>query len=1178
MTDPVLVRVLGTVGIDGSARELAPGLRRLLALLTVNRRQVLSTDTLVDHLWPDGAPGDDGTGALRTAVSRLRGEIGAAGVLTEPPGYRLGLGEDQIDAGRFEAHLVRIARAGDPSCEAELAAIDEALGLWRGGAWQEYAEEDWARGEAVRLEELRASATERRLELLEALGRSADAVAGAESFVAAHPYRERARAVLLRSLTALGRDADALRAFQSYRETMADAGLDPSAEMRALEAQVLAGEGRPTRPAPARPAAPADLPLDRRAASADALATGGFGFVGRHRERAALLDAVRDRSPVVLVSGEPGIGKTRLVQQAAEGMVDAGDLVLVGRCSEDLAAPYLPLSTALAALLERAPGLAAAVGDRGGDLVTLLLGSRRTSAAAVDELEVDAETERFRVLEAIRAWLTHLAHSGRVVLVVDDLHWVDSSTVAVLRDLLVRRPLPGVTVLGTYRRTEVATRSPLAALLADLDQHATGTRLALDGLSADDLGDLVTTAAGGEVGDGADVVAELLLDRSQGNPLFAGQILRHLVDGGAVALVDGVWTLAVAEAIGEVPHALRTVIAQRIGRLGPRCEALLDVAAVAGPTFDLRVVATVAEVAFTEAIDLADIAVGAGVLGEEAGRFGRYGFTHALVRDALVSHLSATRRAATSWALAEAVEAAAGGEAPERATELAHLYQEGIRAGDPAVAARWSVAAGTQAYESAAFFEALGHARDARSALHLVGEGEARLGVEAGALELRVLRRTGDPDVDRTATEVLDRAIELGDPDLVADIAAGEVGPLADSDPARPSAQPIALAERALAALPADAAAARVKVAAARAFWVHRANDPRGPELADEVVDLARGLDDPAILATAIATVLHAYQRSTLAADLDRRTDELQELTGRAGLDALRAPALWGRSFRVARAGDLEGWAATIADLEAEATRVGWATGVWTAALQRAVHHFASGRIAEAVGAVDGLAPLAVELGVSPAFAHVYASGARLSMQSELGQHREVADAVPSLAALAPALAPTYQVSACLAEAALGHLDEAGVLFEALQPDDFASLRFMALHELNLAQAAVAAGLLGRHLAADQLHRQLMPFAGRMIWTLTHLHGPVELALGRASIAAGELDRARRELDAAEAMSERSGLPGYRARARLHRAEVHRERGSIGAAGADATAALAEAEAIGHPEVAERSRALLAEL
>jgi DNA-binding SARP family transcriptional activator/pimeloyl-ACP methyl ester carboxylesterase len=222
--------VLGAVtvvGPDGQVVALSDRQRSLLASLLARAGNVVSIDTLVDLVWPQDVP-EDPVAALHNQVSRLRRAIAPARIETVAPGYRLVVGPDEVDSQRFD----RLVRA-DTS-----ASLREALALWRGAAYAEFAESPVARFEAIRLEEARRQATERWHELR--VDEGSPDLAALEAFAAEHPLRERAHLVQMRALYLGGRQADALAAYQRYADRLADElGLEPSAAMQELRLRIL---------------------------------------------------------------------------------------------------------------------------------------------------------------------------------------------------------------------------------------------------------------------------------------------------------------------------------------------------------------------------------------------------------------------------------------------------------------------------------------------------------------------------------------------------------------------------------------------------------------------------------------------------------------------------------------------------------------------------------------------------------------------------------------------------------------------------------------------------------------------------------------------------------------------------------------------------------------------------
>jgi predicted ATPase/DNA-binding SARP family transcriptional activator len=315
-------RVLGSVELvadsgDGGARVLgAPKLRRLLGALLVHANSVVSVDRLADIVWGDDPPANV-DGALQSLISRLRTALrssttsGHDGVelLTRSPGYLLRVERRHLDATRFEDLVARAGTELEENPGHAATLLDEALQLWRGNPYAEFADEDFARAEAARLEELHLAAEEDRTEAALALGRHDAAIAVLDGFVAEHPLRERPRRQLMLALHRSGRTAEALRCYRDYRERLdEELGLEPSAALQRLELDILRqDETLQAPPISARPAvrvAGGNLPV----AVTD--------LVGRGEELAAVTSALR-RARVVTLTGVGGVGKTRLALAAA---------------------------------------------------------------------------------------------------------------------------------------------------------------------------------------------------------------------------------------------------------------------------------------------------------------------------------------------------------------------------------------------------------------------------------------------------------------------------------------------------------------------------------------------------------------------------------------------------------------------------------------------------------------------------------------------------------------------------------------------------------------------------------------------------------------------------------------------------------------------------------------------
>ncbi len=429
-----------------------------------------------------------------------------------------------------------------------------------------------------------------------------------------------------------------------------------------------------------------DSPVDRP--SLPAVLGGSGPFVGRGRELERLLATWQTThvagSHAVLISGEPGVGKTRLAGEWCRQAYEQGAVVLYGRCDEDLGAPYQPFSEALRSLVP-CLGTNRLRGLRGVEaLIPLVPGLTEVLPELAAPPRADPDTERYALFDAVGAVLGIAATSAPVILVLDDLHWAAKPTLLLLRHLLRFGEQARIQIVGTYRSTDLDRSHPLAAMLADLHRDGSVSRLALGGLDEDDV-----TAYVAEAGYDDHDLARALASVTGGNPFFLIEALRHVDESG------GHWDPT------TLPQGVREAVSRRLSRLPEETNTALATAAVVGSRFEL---ALVERVVGHDLVDAFDESAKAGIVIEEPG--GRYRFNHAIVRQSLLAELASVRRMRLHQRIATTLESEPGAD-DELLAELAYHYFECAWAGNAAKAVDYCRRAADQAmarlaYEGAA--------------------------------------------------------------------------------------------------------------------------------------------------------------------------------------------------------------------------------------------------------------------------------------------------------------------------------------------------------------------------------------------------------------------------------------------------------------------------------------------
>src|SRR5215218_886971 len=572
-------RILGPLEVrDGNCQLDVRGAKQrlLLGILLLHANEVMSSDALIDAMWGDEPP-ETAHKALQMHISQLRKvleperTVGKSGtvIVTRRPGYLLRVEPGQFDLTRFERALREAANHMSP--RETVDRLREALALWRGSALADLAAADALRGDAARLDELRLGAIEDRIDAELALAGHARVIGELETLVAQEPLRERLRVQLMLALYRSGRQAEALAVYRDTRRALVDElGIEPGRQLRELHGSILRQ----------------DQGLDLAAAATPRVETRRDGFVGREAELAALVggldDAAAGSGRLFMLAGEPGIGKSRLAEELAECARGRGARMLTGRCWEAGGAPvYWPWVQALRAHVRETDdgALRAQLGAGAAELAQIVPELRQRFPELPPPSPVEREGGRVRLFDAVAELLRAAARPGPIVLVLDDLHAADEPSLLLLRFVTRELGSIGMLIIGAYRDVAPAPEDPLTELLAELSREPIMRRLSLGGLSEPEVArylELTASAAS------SPALAATLREKTEGNPLFIGEIVRLLAVEADRSPSRDAPQLA-------IPQSVRDVIARRLTYLTEECNRVMLLASVLGREFAVDV-------------------------------------------------------------------------------------------------------------------------------------------------------------------------------------------------------------------------------------------------------------------------------------------------------------------------------------------------------------------------------------------------------------------------------------------------------------------------------------------------------------------------------------------------------------------------------------------------------------
>jgi class 3 adenylate cyclase len=881
-------------------------------------------------------------------------------------------------------------------------------------------------------------------------------------------------------------------------------------------------------------------------------------FVGREAERAAIetsrSHARAGAQQVVLVSGEPGIGKSRLSAFSAHGAHGEGFAVLWGACTEELAVPYEPWIAVCSQLVEHAPPelLERHVERHGGELARLARELPRRLPGTPEPQSSDPETERFLLFSAVAGALVELAAAVPVCLVLDDLHWADGQSVALLKHVLWSAGACPLQVIVAFRDSDLEKDHPLGAVLADLRRIEGVERIALHGLGAAEVSEVMAAAAGHELDSDALMLAGEIASETDGNPFFVGEVLRSLVESGRL-LFDTAserWTVDRSAPLG-LPQSVKDVIGRRVDRLGYETRDALTLGAVIGRSFELELLTRLMGMPENDLLDRLETAVTASLLHESPEHVGRFRFVHALINQTLYEGLGATRRASLHHQVAVALEDLYGEDPGEHDAELALHWRLATVAIDTSKAARYAARAGRRALDSLAPAEA---AKLFKDALDLLGRGDSpeRCRALIGLGEAQQL--TGDAAYRETLLDAARIASRLDDAELAAAAVLantrGFMSLIGELDLERVDA-----IEQAIELDDGSDTGRRAQLLALQSQeLLYEHSRTRRQTLATEAIALAREIGDPRVRARVLQHAFHGLWSPDMVA---ARAEIAQDLLASAQAAEDRALEFWAYyllhhvSFET---GDFAR-AQVVGDRQRElAASLAQPTLSWAAQVVVAARTLLEGDLA----AGEGQARQALELGKlagQPDALQIFGEYRAMVRTYQGRGDQQLIDLSRVATGMYPRMA-VWPASTAHYEAHFGNPDAARALLREAVESRLESVGWDTLRLVALAFYADAAARLQDPDAAALVHELMAPWQEQFIWGGALGYGHVRLWLGVSAATLGRYDEADEQFAFACRFHDDHGLRLWSARSHLGWAEAFAARGELAGAHEHATRVL----------------------
>ena len=937
----------------------------------------------------------------------------------------------------------------------------------------------------------------------------------------------------------------------------------------------------------ARAAASAPAAHGADADSADPVGSLAEGvFVGREQEierlHAAFEDSVAGRGKLMMLVGEPGIGKTRTAQELITYARVRGAQVLVGRAYEGEGAPaYWPWVQVARTYIEGRPkeDVQLAMGAGAIDIAQLV-DEVRTMLPGQDVPErfgpADSEQARFRLFDSVTTFLRNASKREPLVIVLDDLHWADTPSLLLLE--FMARELTGarILVLGTYRDVELSRKHPLSSVLGELARESLVDRVLLRGLTRPDVARFIEMTASIRP---PDRLVRTVHEETEGNPFFVSEIVSLLASEGH--LESGA---PIGDVLVTIPQGVREVVGRRLDRLSGACNWVLSAASVIGREFAVDVLAPVAcdealaewpeksedDLTKERLLEVLEEAVAARVI--QSSAVGRFTFAHALVREALYEELGVTRRVRLHRRVGETIERVFG-DSEQHLDQLAHHF---LQAQELDRAVDYSIRAARRATSLMAYEDSAQLYDRALQALDLRGGADGRERAELLVALGDARSRAGETQrAKETYFRAADVARAAGADDALARAALGAANRI---EIGRVERDLIELVEEALARCAEEPSATRAELMASLALALYFESRERADRISCEAVKMARASGDSHALAASLVARHFAIWRPE---QLDERLEvatELIEVADASGAADLRVDGRGLRLIDLLELGDIR---AADAEMEAygrEARELRQPNYLRIAGIRKAMRAVLAGRFADAEKlfaetpslerAKRLLEPNTVQAGAVVLF----------ELRRLQGRLAELRGAFETFAREYPAV-PAWRAALALVHLEAG--DEAAARREVreLAADDIAMLTRDANWLVGMVCLSLAAIRLRERSIASTAYEQMLPYAERNVvvgggWSC---EGSTSLYLGYLATFLSRYERAEEHFRTALRMNESIGARPFVAETQIAWAELIAERDGLAAerrATELADAGLDAARDIGMAGLVERAFAL----